>query len=150
MRRQVEDSGAGRSWMWGASGDLTPRDAANYSRFGAWCLGWAASFAVATLALDSGRLPPGALAWVVAVVPTLVGAGAVWSYVRFVRGADELLQRIHLEALAWGFGVGALFMMGYRLLERAGAPDLDINDPLLVMGLTWVAVLLRSARRYGG
>ena len=59
-----------------------------------------------------------------------------------------LQQRVLLEALAMGFGVGVLFSMGYRLFERLGAPDLDINDPLIVMLVVWAGWQAVAARRY--
>jgi hypothetical protein len=135
-------------WSWGTCGDLTAEDARNQQRFAVWALAWAVSFVLATFLLATGQLPAGPLTWLVAVTPTVFGAAAVWRYVVFVRDADELLRRIHLEALAWGFGTGALFMMGYRLLERAGAPELDMNDPLLIMTFVWAFALFLIPRRY--
>jgi hypothetical protein len=85
---------------------------------------------------------------VVALLPTLLGAAVVWSYVTFIRRADELLRKIHLEALALGFGAGVVFMLGYRLFERAGAPELDVSDPILVMMLVFTAAQLLLNRRY--
>lgn len=128
--------------------DGTPEDARNRRRFAVWCLAWAAAFVAATLLLDGGVVPPGAATWVVAVAPSLIGLAAIRSYVTFVRGADELVRRIQLESLAWGFGAGVLFQMGYRLLERAGAPTLDLNDGLLVMVVVWAAAQLAITRRY--
>jgi hypothetical protein len=46
--------------------------------------------------------------------------------------------------------VGVVAMMGYRLCERLGAPDLDINDPVLVMVLVWFGGQYLGARRYAG
>jgi len=144
--------GEPRGWGWmgsfGTCSDVTPLDARNQQRFVAWCLAWALAFVASTLLLDGGWLAAGAVTWGVAIAPTFLGFGVVWSYVVFVRQADELLRRIHLEALAWGFGTGALFMLGYRLLERAGAPELDMNDPLLVMVLVWALAQVLVARRY--
>jgi hypothetical protein len=132
----------------GPACDITARDARLQRRFAALCLVWALTYVAATFALEAGRVPPGAGRWLVALAPTAFGLAAVATYVAFVRKADELLQRIHLESLAWGFGVGTVFMMGYRLLERAGAPELDASDPLLVMIVVWAAAQLIITRRY--
>jgi hypothetical protein len=72
----------------------------------------------------------------------------VLRYVRFLREADELLRQIHLDALAVGFGGGFVFITTYRLLERAGAHRLDINDSLLVMIVCWLVGMWRARRRY--
>ena len=51
-------------------------------------------------------------------------------------------------ALAFGFCVGVVCMMSYRLLERAGWPKLDINDTFVVMMFGWAFGMIRGARRY--
>ncbi|HSM15358.1 MAG TPA: hypothetical protein VLA66_14925 [Thermoanaerobaculia bacterium] len=40
---------------------------------------------------------------------------------RFLREADELLRKIHLEGMAYGFGVAFVLSTGAPLAERAGA-----------------------------
>jgi len=135
-------------WAWGACGDLTERDTRNMRRFSLLCLAWAILFAAATIALASGRLPAGPLSVAVAVIPTLLALAVIWAYIVFLREADELQRKVHLEALAAGFGTGMVFMMGYRLLERIGAPKLDMNDPLLVMVMVWALWQAVAARRY--
>lgn len=142
-------SQAKRSWWgWGACADAPERDVRNLQRFARWSLAWAVSFVAATFVLAGGVSLPGAAALAVAIVPTLVGAAALAAYTRYLRAADELQQRVQLEALAMGFGVGVLFSMGYRLFERLGAPDLDINDPLIVMLVVWAGWQVVAARRY--
>jgi hypothetical protein len=135
-------------WAWGACGDLPERDLRNLRRFTLWSLAWAISFVAATFLLAEELVPAGPIQVAVAVMPTILGLGAIWSYVVFLRQADELQRKVHLEALAAGFGTGMIFMMGYRLLERIGAPELDMNDPLLVMLLVWAVWQMVAARRY--
>ena len=135
-------------WLTDCSGLMTAADRRSYNRFTAWFVAWALSFIGATLALDGGFVPAGAASWAVALVPDVFGVAALFAYVRFLRGADELMRKIQLEGLALGFGVGVVFAMGYRLLERAGAPDLDINDPVLLMLLAWVVGQIVALRRY--
>lgn len=127
---------------------FTPRDARNYMRFTWWMLASLVVFAVATILISRKVIGPGVLAWSLSILATVLMAAAVGAYVGFLRHADELLRKVHLEALAFAFGVGAVTMMGYRLAERLGAPDLDINDPLLVMMITWSAGQWIGARRY--
>ena len=78
----------------------------------------------------------------------MLGVVACARYVRFLRRADELLRQIQLEGLALGFGAGMVFMFGYALAERAGAPPLDVADPLLPMAGCWVLGQWLATRRY--
>ncbi len=125
----------------------TPRDSQNYRVFTAWMIGAMLTFAAATLLID-GKFIPNALGWVLTVASALLMANAMRTYILFLRHADELLRKVHLEALAFAFGTGVVAMMGYRLCERLGAPKLDVNDAALVMFLTWFAGQWIGARRY--
>jgi hypothetical protein len=135
-------------WMTSCAGMMTETDRRNSNRFTGWTFAWAVSFVGATLVLKAGLVPEGAASWAVALAPDVLGVAALLAYVRFLRQTDELLRKIQLEGLAVGFGVGVVFAMGYRLLERAGAPGLDIDDPVLVMLFAWVVGQLVALRRY--
>ncbi len=139
-----------RRWGWLAScaAGMTETDRRNSNRFVLWIFAWAVAFVAATLALKHVPSLQGPAGWAVAGAPDLLGLGAFLAYVRFLRQADELQRRIQLEGLAFGFGVGAFFTMGYRLFERVGAPALDVNDPVLVMFVAWTLGQWLAMRRY--
>ena len=126
---------------------FTPRDAHNYRVFHAWFLGALIVFMAGTL-LIKGSVIPTAVGWVFAVLTALLMVVAMRSYMSFLRQADELLRKVHLDSLAFAFGAGMVVMMAYRLCERLGAPKLDVNDAGLVMMVTWVAGQWIGARRY--
>jgi hypothetical protein len=125
----------------------TPRDLGNYSQFVRWMMGAVAAFAVATILID-GNWIPRAAGWALAVLTLALMLQTVRVYMRFLRTADELLRKVHLESLALAFGTGAVVTMVYRLCERLGAPQLDINDPMLVMMLVWIGSQFVAQRRY--
>src|SRR5688572_19659258 len=126
---------------------FTPRDARNYGIFVAWLSGAMAAFAATTILLD-GNFIPAAAGWAMTAITGSLMVLAMCSYIHFLRQADELLRKVHLDALAFGFGAGVVVMMTYRLCERLGAPKLDFNDAALVMTLTWMAGQWIGARRY--
>jgi hypothetical protein len=126
---------------------FTPRDQHNYRNFGGWMVGAMLTFAAATLLLD-GKFINVAVGWVLTAGSAALMVLAMCSYIHFLRQADELLRKVHLEALAFAFGAGVVTMMVYRLCERLGAPKLDVNDASLVMLLTWIAGQWIGARRY--
>jgi len=126
---------------------FTPRDYRNYRIFTWWMTGAMVTFAAATILID-GNLIPAAAAWALTVASIILMLIAMRSYIAFLRVADELLRKVHLEALAFAFGAGIVVMMGYRLCERLGAPKLDVNDASLVMLLCWIGGQWLGARRY--
>ena len=131
----------------GSSSLFTPRDLRNFAQFAWWLTAGMVVFAAATILIDV-KLIPDPAGWALTVLTIVLMVLTVRAYIHFLRNADELLRKVHLEALALAFGAGAVAMMGYRLCERLGAPKLDINDPFLVMLLVWVGGQYLGARRY--
>lgn len=144
----AERKSKGLFWAWGRGDQFRPADVVNVRRFSALLIAWTLSFAVATVILGKHLVVSAASAIVLATVPTLLGIATVRAYVRFLREADELLRKIHVEAMAWGFGAGAVFMLGYRLFERIGAPKLDVSDAFIVMMLATAVGQYVARRRY--
>ncbi|HET8799309.1 MAG TPA: hypothetical protein VFO89_16590 [Thermoanaerobaculia bacterium] len=128
---------------------FTPRDSHNYRIFTWWMTGAMLAFAAATILID-GKYIPDALGWGLTALSVGLMLASIRSYIYFLRHADELLRKVHLDALALSFGIGTVAMMGYRLCERLGAPKLDINDPFLVMIVVWALGQWAGMRRYTG
>ena len=126
----------------------TAADRRNQIRFLVWMFAWAVSYVLATWALtgdaDTGR----GAAVTMAAIPVVLGIIALLAYLRFLREADELLQRIQLEGLAIGFGAGAIFGLSYQILERAGAPQAEVGNVVTVMMIAWALGQLNAMRRF--
>jgi hypothetical protein len=134
----------------GCAGFYTARDAGNQRRFNVWLLAAALAYLGATATLRWREAVPRALPWLLAGLAWLLAILAIRSYLVFLREADELLRRIQTEALALGFGAGAVLSLLYPLLEGLGAPALDGNMTVLVMMLSWAAGSWLGTRRYSG
>jgi hypothetical protein len=126
----------------------TPRDARNLKVFNAWLIGAVFTFGVATVLLAKEIIAP-AIGWTLTIATIVLLAFTARAYVIFLRNADELLRKIQLEALAMSFGAAVVFMLGWRLCERLGAPKLDVDDPFLVMTVVWALGQWTGFRRYG-
>ena len=123
------------------------RDLGNFTHFVRWMMAAMAVFAAATILID-GHWIPRAAGWLLTLAAFVLMLQTVRVYIRFLRTADELLRKVHLDSLALAFGTGAVVTMCYRLCERLGAPQLDINDPFLVMMLVWIGAQVAGQRRY--
>src|ERR1044072_7891919 len=128
-------------------GDLTANDRRNVRRYNGWMLGWMVAWAGVLLLIRKAGLS-GPLGWALAALTAVPGLVGIRAYIRLLREGDELLRKIQLEALAIAFGVGVLFMMTWRLFERLGGYELDLNDPVMVMFVVWAAAQWWNARRY--
>ncbi|WP_417319242.1 hypothetical protein [Emcibacter sp.] len=132
--------------LMGCSG--TAQDRRNQLIFTAWVLVWGASYVAATWLLNYYEPLQGPAIWFVAALPTLMGFVALRFYLRFLRMADELMKKIQLEGLAIGFGIGIIFILGYQVLEYAGAPGLSLNYAGAIMMVGWAFGQIYSAWRY--
>jgi hypothetical protein len=126
----------------------TEADQRNIGNFTAWCFVWAVAFGAATYVLRFFPQLPGALAWAVAMVPVLVGAFSIRSFLRFLREADEFTRKVQLEGIALGFGAGQLFCMGYYFLEQFGAPRISMVFAIVPMSFGWAIGSALVASRY--
>lgn len=147
---EFDNSDSERQSLWKsitcASG--TAQDRKNQYRFVAWCLTWAVVFTGANAFLKNNSGIPTALAWAIAILPTVIGLGAIHAYMKFLRMADELLRKMQVDGLAVGFGVGIVFALGYQVFESIGAPAIDLNDFVLVMIGGWMIGQLIAFWRY--
>jgi hypothetical protein len=126
----------------------TRTDRRNQYWFLAWCIAWALTLVGASAFLKFNTEFRGTGAWILAVLPFAFSIGAVYSYLRYLRDADEFLRKVQIEGLAVGFGVGVLFTLGYQVLELAGAPRMSASDTVSLMIFGWVAGQLFATWRY--
>ncbi|MBK8539146.1 MAG: hypothetical protein IPL60_03925 [Ardenticatenia bacterium] len=128
--------------------DLRPTDKANANRFAAWSLFTAVVYVAGTYLLIKNLLGTGAPAVAFALACNLPALGAVSAYRRFLAEAEERVRQIHLEGLGYGMAAGVIFSMGWRLLELAGAPRLDVSDGVVVTMLAWALGQVLARRKY--
>ncbi|NOX68389.1 MAG: hypothetical protein GXP15_04315 [Gammaproteobacteria bacterium] len=126
----------------------TLQDQRNSRRFTFWCLAWALAYVGASWALKADMDLAPALVWSLVFVPILLMIGAVFSYMHFLRNADELLQKIQFQGLAMGFAAAVVFVTGYQLVEAAGANEMQTDHLMLVMIFSWVGGQLYGSWRY--
>jgi hypothetical protein len=135
-----------RELIQGCSG--TRQDRVNSRRFTLWCLAWAVAYVGAHWTLKADLQLATALVWLLVSAPILLMVRAVFSYMHFLRNADELLQKIQLQGLAMGFGAAVVFVTGYQLLEAAGANEMQSDHLIIVMVFSWMAGQLHGSWRY--
>ena len=125
----------------------TEADQRNIRSIWVWTLVWGASFSAVVIALERSQLS-GPFAWLLAMVPFVVGVPTVRVYLRFLREADEFMRKVQFEGIALGFCAGSLFCLGYLVLERVGAPELPMVAALVPMSFGWAIGAFLVAARY--
>ncbi len=145
---QIEKPNSGASfWQQCKHSFGTEADRKNQKRFVLWMFLWAITL-VAAAWLLKGEYLQAPFSWLIAGVPSVLGLIGLSAYLRFLREADELVQKIELEGLAIGFGVGVLFIIGYQLLELVGLPAIPARKIGAVMLFAWVFGQVIARSRY--
>lgn len=86
---------------------------------------------------------------ILATLPVVPAAAALWSYVRLLGRLDELQRRVHLEALGIAFAGTVLGTLAYGQIEREGVvPHLNWAFVWVLMSFLWAAGQLLANRRY--
>ena len=135
------------SWLARCTG-TTPRDRRNQLRFVWAILAWAICFTGASQLIKRGVVTEGPVAWLLAALPVIASVVVLVVYSRFLSEADELQRMIQLQGLAVGFGGTYFALTGYRVLERLGAPRIDLDDVSMVMIFFYVLATFVGAWRY--
>ena len=135
--------------LWKRACTVTERDRRNQQTAVVWLFFWTVSWVAALIGIREGWVPAGALTMAVALLPTALGLAMILAYWKFLRHADELLRKIHLEALALGFGAGVVGAVAIHLLEETGAVGAtDVTDVIVVMAVVYVLSVVLGTRRY--
>ena len=71
--------------------------------------------------------------YAIAFLPIIPSAFALWAFMRYFRGLDELQRRIQLEAVAFSFLATCFVTLTWAFQQNAGLPRFDVS---------WVAPLL--------
>ena len=90
----------------------------------------------------------GAPSLIAALAPNLLGVVAVRAYIKFLREVEELQRKIQMEALAFGFGVGVVALVGLDLLNKIGVFDGSPSDGLMFMVVAYSLGVTLGWRRY--
>ena len=134
---------------WKGACVTTERDRKNQQNAVIWLFVWTLSWVFASIALKEGLLPTGLPAIAAILLTALLGVATMLAYWKFLSEADELLRKIQLDALAFGFGAGWVGAVTYQLLERAGiVTSADSIDVVAIMAVVYALVAIIGQRRY--
>lgn len=126
------------------------RQKKNTIRLAIWTSGWTLSLALATFGpkfLWQGN----ATMTVLAIIINLIfGIGMIFANKHHLKGLDELLQKIELEAMAVALGVGVVAGLSYSVMDITNliSTDAEISHLVILIGLTYLAGTIIGRIRY--
>lgn len=117
-------------------------------RLGFWTAGWVATLAIATFGA--------VFLWDMTPIPTLIavgvnliaGVGMIWANARHIKGLDELMQQIQLQAMGVSLGVTIVAGLGFNVLDMIDLIDFNIGFLVILSTAVYMIALFLGHRRY--
>lgn len=83
-------------------------------------------------------------------VNILVGIGMIKANIQYLKGLDEMQQRLSLEAMGLALGVGVVGGLSYSLLDISNviSYDAEISHLVILIGLTYLVGIIVGNIRY--
>jgi hypothetical protein len=132
------------------SNDWATRNKKNTIRLGYWTFAWVATLAVAAFGPK--------LIWNFATLPTIiavlvnlgVGFAMIVANRRYLRGLDEMHQKIFLDAGALTLGIGLVCGLSYELLHDIKLISFEpqFSHLVILMSVTFLIGMIAGYRRY--
>lgn len=131
------------------SNDWARRVTRNTVRLGYWSAAWVATMAVAVFGpifIWQSKV----VSTIAVLVNLVIGFGMIVAHKRFLKGLDEMEQKIQLEAMGLSLGVGLVVGLAYSNLDAANiiAPDAEISILVVLITFTYMAGIIAGYRRY--
>lgn len=122
----------------------------NTAQLAYWTAFWLVTTAIATFG-PIFLWPDNQLLTFIAFIINLgAGVGVIFANIRYLRGLDELQQKIHQNAMGIALGVGVIGGLSYSMLDTANLIAGDAEISVLVMGIsiTYLVAVVAGTRYY--
>ena len=115
-----------------------------------WTALWLLTTAVATFGFIYVWPDNQLLTFIAFIINLGAGVGVIFANIRYLRGPDELQQKIHLNAMGIALGVGVIGGLSYSMLDTTNLIAGDAEISVLVMGIsiTYLVAVVAGTRYY--
>ena len=80
----------------------------------------------------------------------VIGFGMILAVKRYLKGLDEMQQKIQLDAMALSLGVGLVAGLGYSSMDQTNLIpfDAEISHMIMLMSITYIVGIFTGLRKY--
>lgn len=80
----------------------------------------------------------------------VIGFGMILAVKRYLKGLDEMQQKIQLDAMALSLGVGLVIGLGYSSMGQTNLIPIEpeISHMIMLMSLTYIAGIFAGLRKF--
>jgi MFS family permease len=117
--------------------------------FTIWIFLFSVSFLAGHWLLDAaGWKPEGAVGVAYSLLPVIPGLIAFRAYLKLFREADELMRKVLVEGVLYGFGAVMLFWGAIQLPEHVWLSKVKADTVITVMMIAWSLGTIFASWRY--
>ncbi|MFT7007167.1 MAG: hypothetical protein ACJAXJ_001680 [Colwellia sp.] len=133
-----------------ASNKYKDRNSKNTRNLKIWTIAWVISMAITTFAPKYLWDFNTTITVLSVIIHVAIGFGMLVANRRYLRGLDEMQQRIMLDAMALCLGVGLVVGLSYELLEDIKLITFQPEIPhlVIIMCLTYFGAIKAGNRKY--
>ena len=80
----------------------------------------------------------------------VIGFGMILAVKRYLKGLDEMQQKIQLDAMALSLGVGLVVGLGYSSMDQTNLIpfNAEISHMIMLMSITYIVGIFAGLRKY--
>ena len=115
-----------------------------------WTSAWVLTTALVTFGTEFIWKSDKLLTSLAILLNVIIGFGMILAVKRYLKGLDEMQQKIQLDAMALSLGVGLVVGLGYSSMDETNLIpfDAEISHMILLMSLTYIVGIFAGLRKY--
>ena len=115
-----------------------------------WTSAWVLTTALVTFGTEFIWKSDKLLTSLAILLNVIIGFGMILAVKRYLKGLDEMQQKVQLDAMALSLGVGLVVGLGYSSMDETNLIpfDAEISHMIILMSLTYIVGLLAGLRKY--
>ena len=115
-----------------------------------WTSAWVLTTALVTFGTEFIWKSDKLLTSLAILLNVIIGFGMILAVKRYLKGLDEMQQKIQLDAMALSLGVGLVVGLGYSSMDQTNLIpfDAEISHMILLMSLTYIVGIFAGLRKY--
>jgi uncharacterized protein YacL len=132
------------------SGNFAANNTKNTLLIFYWTIAWVLTTALVTFGTEYIWQSNKLLTSLAILFNVVIGFGMIMAVKRYLKGLDEMQQKIQLDAMALSLGVGLVVGLGYSSMDQTNLipVDAEISHMIMLMSITYIVGIFAGLRKY--
>lgn len=115
-----------------------------------WTAAWVLTTALVNFGTEYIWLSNKLFTSLAVLLNVVIGFGMILAVKRYLKGLDEMQQKIQLDAMALSLGVGLVIGLGYSSMGQTNLIPIEpeISHMIMLMSITYIVGIFAGLRKY--